>query len=79
MTHELVLELTLDVRPGGKSAVVMKSPEGLFLEVVPNRKLVTTDAYTHWTAEAKKQHEAMGFAEGWGLCAKQLEALAKTL
>lgn len=33
----------------------------------------------HMTAEAKAQHETMGFHEGWGLCAEQLEAVAKTL
>lgn len=43
----------LDVRPGGSSLVVMRSPEGkefanpgVFLEVVPNERIVTTDAYT---------------------------------
>ena len=102
-----------DVRPGGRSLVVMRDPEGnefpnpgVFLEVVPNRRLVFTDAYTggwvpaekpfmtaivtfepegkgtrytavarHWTAEAKAQHEAMGFHEGWGQCADQLAEL----
>jgi uncharacterized protein YndB with AHSA1/START domain len=33
----------------------------------------------HWTAEARAEHEAMGFHEGWGQCADQLEALASTL
>ena len=33
----------------------------------------------HWNAEAKAKHEAMGFHAGWGQCADQLEALAKTL
>lgn len=33
----------------------------------------------HWTVEDRKAHEAMGFHEGWGLCADQLEALVKTL
>ena len=42
-----------DVRPGGSSLIVMKSPEGqefpnrgVYLEVVPNKKLVFTDAFT---------------------------------
>ncbi len=42
-----------DVRVGGSSLIVMKSPEGkefpnrgVYLEVVPNQKLVFTDAYT---------------------------------
>lgn len=33
----------------------------------------------HWTVEDKEAHEKMGFQEGWGLCAAQLEELAKTL
>ena len=43
----------LDVRMGGASMVVMRDPEGndipcsgVYLEVVPNRRLVFTDAYT---------------------------------
>lgn len=43
----------IDVRPGGRFNFVMASPEGqefpntgLFLEVVPNKKIVTTDAIT---------------------------------
>lgn len=42
-----------DLRPGGSSLVVMRSPEGqefpsrgVYLEVVKNEKLVVTDAYT---------------------------------
>jgi uncharacterized protein YndB with AHSA1/START domain len=31
----------------------------------------------HWTAEACKQHSEMGFAEGWGVCADQLQALCE--
>lgn len=108
----------LDVRPGGSSLVVMKSPEGhefpnpgVYLEVVPNKKLVFTDAYTrawepsakpmmtveltfedlgngqskytarafHWTKEDREQHEKMGFKEGWGICADQLEAVVSKL
>jgi uncharacterized protein YndB with AHSA1/START domain len=33
----------------------------------------------HWSEEAKAQHEAMGFHEGWGKVAEQLEAVAKRL
>ncbi len=33
----------------------------------------------HWTAEAKKEHEQMGFHEGWGKAADQLEELAQSL
>lgn len=48
-----VARAELDVRPGGQSRIVMLSPEGnefpshgLYLEVVPERKLVFTDAFT---------------------------------
>jgi uncharacterized protein YndB with AHSA1/START domain len=51
----------LDVRPGGASLVVMRGPDGaefpypgVYLEVVPNEKLVATDAYTQaWVPSAK--------------------------
>ena len=43
----------LDVQPGGASLVVMRSPDGndmpcpgVYLDVVPNQRLVFTDAYT---------------------------------
>jgi uncharacterized protein YndB with AHSA1/START domain len=106
-----------DVRVGGSSRMIFRGPEGqefpnqgVYLEVIPNTKLVFTDAYTeawipsakpfmtaaitfadeggktrytavarHWTAEDKAQHEQMGFHDGWGKAADQLEALARTL
>ena len=47
-----VAALELDVRPGGIFSTTMRSPEGqefpnvgVFLEVVPNERLVTTDAF----------------------------------
>ena len=107
----------VDLRPGGGNVLVMADPEGneypnpgQYLEIVPNEKLVFTDAYVgdwepspkpfmtvtltfkdeggktrytavakHWTVEDRKAHEAMGFHEGWGQCADQLEALVKTI
>jgi len=108
----------LDVRAGGSSFIVMKGPNGeevenrgVYLEVVPNKKIVFTDAFTtawlpsdkpfmtgivlleplgdgrtkytamarHWTEEDKQTHEAMGFHEGWGAAADQLEALVATI
>jgi uncharacterized protein YndB with AHSA1/START domain len=109
----------VDLRVGGANRMVMQSPDGqeipcpgTYLEVVPNRKLVFTDAYTgdwlprtdgkpfmtaiitfededgktrytarvrHWSAEDKAAHEEMGFHAGWGQCADQLAALAKTI
>ena len=106
--------IEMDMKPGGRSAMVMRGPngeehpmEGVFLEVVPARRIVFTDAYKagwipqppfftgfmeftpegdktryigrarHWTAEAYEQHKAMGFVDGWGKVAEQLEEVAK--
>ena len=51
----------LDVRPGGTSLVVMRAPDGnefpnrgVYLDVVPNERLVLTDAYTSaWEPSSK--------------------------
>lgn len=51
----------LDVRPGGSSLIIMRGPDGtdlpnpgVYLEVVPNQKLVLTDAYTRaWEPSSK--------------------------
>jgi uncharacterized protein YndB with AHSA1/START domain len=51
----------LDVRPGGANLIVMRGPEGpdmpnhgVYLEVVPNERLVFTDAYVKaWEPSAK--------------------------
>jgi len=107
----------LDVRPGGTNLVVMRSPDGqdmpnrgVYLEVVPGRKIVFTDSFTeawqpsekpfmtavltfepeggktrytarvyHPTAADRETHEKMGFHQGWGICADQMAALAKTI
>jgi len=114
-----VSKAEVDPRPGGRNNITMNGPNGevmpnngTYLEVVPNAKIVFTDAFTegfapkegapfmvailtfedegagqtrytarvrHWTAEAREQHEAMGFHAGWGVAADQLEAVAKTL
>ncbi|HPE49151.1 MAG TPA: SRPBCC domain-containing protein [Hyphomonas sp.] len=113
-----VTEAKLDLRPGGATFHRMRGPEGedvplhgQYLEVIPGRRVVTTDAYTgdwvpsakpfmtaivtfrdlgngttlyravarHWSAEDKAAHEAMGFHEGWGMAADQLEELAQSL
>jgi uncharacterized protein YndB with AHSA1/START domain len=51
----------LDVRPGGASLVVMRGPDGVdmpnrgvYLEVVPNERLVVTDAFTKAWEPAEK-------------------------
>lgn len=114
-----VTEAKLDLRPGGASYHRMEGPDGevnhihgQYLEVVPGRRVVGTDAYVgdwvpsenppfmtsiitfrdlgdgttlyraiarHWSEEAMKGHEAMGFHDGWGKAADQLEELAKSL
>jgi uncharacterized protein YndB with AHSA1/START domain len=51
----------MDVRPGGSAYFVMRGPDGkdlpnrgVYLEVVPNAKLVSTDAYvTAWEPSEK--------------------------
>ena len=51
----------LDVRPGGANLIVMRGPDGrdmpnrgVYLEVVPNQRLVFTDAYVSaWEPSAK--------------------------
>lgn len=107
-----------DPRAGGNCLIVMRGPDGqefanpgVYLEVVPNERIVSTDAYTrawepaekpfmtltvtfedlgggrtrytararHWNEEDRRQHEAMGFAEGWGRCTDQLTELAARL
>lgn len=108
-----------DLRPGGAWTTMMYGPDGeefenpgLILEVVPNEKLVFTDAFTegwvpaegggmmtavltferqpdgrtlyiaragHPTVDKLKEHEQMGFHEGWGVVADQMEAVAKTM
>lgn len=103
-----------DWRAGGRNATIMRGPdgeefpnEGVFLEVVPNKRFMFTDAFQagwipakafmvatfelspegkgtryrasarHWDEAAKKQHEDMGFAGGWAMCADQLAELAE--
>jgi uncharacterized protein YndB with AHSA1/START domain len=56
-----ITKVDFDVRAGGRSNFVMKSPEGqefpnegVFLEVAPNEKIVTTDAFTEGWKPAGK-------------------------
>lgn len=56
-----VVEATLDVRPGGSTMIVMRGPDGpdmpmpgIYLDVVPNERLVFTDAFTSaWVPSGK--------------------------
>ena len=110
-------KVEMDLRPGGGNVFTMADENGTeypnpgqYLEIVPNEKLVFTDAFTagwetsekpffvgvltfedeggktrytararHWNAEDMESHKKMGFEEGWGICADQLEEVAKTL
>ncbi len=118
-----VTDCEIDLRPGGMFRTVMCSPEGqefpnagCYLEVVPNERLIWTDALlpgyrpsdkgiaadhlfmtaiitmapegagTRYTALAlhrdeagRKQHEEMGFHEGWSTVLDQLVEHAKTM
>ncbi|MEV4605845.1 SRPBCC domain-containing protein [Neorhizobium sp. LMR1-1-1.1] len=85
-----VTEARSDLRPGGESFVLMEGPNGekipnpgVYLEIVPGRKLVFTDAYTatavHWNEEDMKAHQQMGFEEGWGIVADQMAEVAKMI
>ncbi|SDC12079.1 Uncharacterized conserved protein YndB, AHSA1/START domain [Sphingomonas sp. YR710] len=106
--------IEMDLRAGGRNCMDMIGPdgnamrnEGVVLEVVTNRRIVFTDAFTagwkpqapfmvaiftfepegdgtrytasarHWNAETLKQHEEMGFINGWTVVAGQLAAIAE--
>lgn len=108
-------KVVMDLRVGGGNVITMADEAGneypnagQYLEIVPNEKLVFTDAFVgdwapsakpfftafilledagpgktkytavarHWTAEDAEGHKKMGFHEGWGMCAAQLEELA---
>lgn len=110
--------IEVDLRVGGANFILMRGPDGaefpnrgVYLEIVPGKKLVFTDAYTkawepsekpfftgiltfedagngktkytaravHWTEADREAHEKMGFHEGWGKCAEQLEEVAAKL
>lgn len=112
-----VASCELDVRPGGAcnttfdvDGTIMEN-DGVYLEVIPNKKLVFTDTYSagwkpkpepfmtaiitfddngdgttnytatvrHRTKEAAATHKDMGFYDGWGIVADQLEAYAQGL
>ena len=112
--------VALDWRSGGRFALTMRGPDGsaqpgdgVLLEVVPERRIIFTNALNadwvpqaaqplavvgmfelsdagggkthyrassrHWSAEDRARHDEMGFAEGWGIAADQLEAVARGL
>lgn len=112
-----VTKCELDVRAGGACCTTFDvdgnivENNGVYLEVIPNEKIVFTDTYTagwkpkadpfmtailtfedigdgrtrytatvrHRSPESAAQHKAMGFHEGWGIVAGQLEAYAQSI
>lgn len=112
-----VTAVDIDLRVGGRfntrfevEGNVMDN-KGVYLEVIPEKKLVFTDAYTegwkpapdpfmtailllddapdggttytaiarHRSADARQAHADMGFIDGWGTVATQLETYARNL
>lgn len=107
----------IDLRVGGRFNTTFDvdgnrmENKGVYLEVIPQEKLVFTDAYTedwkpspepfmtaillfsdsedggtaytaiarHRSPETRETHEQMGFYDGWGTVATQLEDYAKGL
>lgn len=61
--------------PSGKAFMVST----VTFEDAPGGGTTYTAVARHWSEEDMKQHEQMGFHEGWGKAADQLEALAKSL
>lgn len=113
-----VKDVVQELRIGGISSMKICGPDGeefpnngIVLEAITNKKLVTTDAFinawtpserafmvatteledlgdgttkytasaTHWNDEAREEHIKMGFYEGWGTAATQLEEFVATL
>lgn len=64
-----------DWRPAGQPFMVAE----ITFEDAGGGKTKYTARAMHWNEETKQQHEKMGFHEGWGQCATQLEEVAKTL
>lgn len=63
--------VTADLQPAGPFMI------GVW-EIAPEGKGTRyTATARHWTEEAAKQHDEMGFTEGWGACADQLKALCE--
>lgn len=112
-----VTACAIDLKVGGKFNTTFEVDgnemhnNGVWLELIENRKLVFTDTYTegwkpspdpfmtaililkdtgdggteytaiarHRSVEKARQHEQMGFYDGWGTVATQLEDYAKGL
>ncbi len=62
-------------QPSGKAFMVGE----ITLADAPGGGTLYTAVARHWNAQDRAEHEKMGFHQGWGIAADQLEALAKTL
>lgn len=62
-------------KPSGRPFIVAD----LTLEDAGDGKTRYSVVVRHWTEEARAEHEAMGFHEGWGKAADQLEELAQRI
>lgn len=51
----------------------------LTLADAPDGRTAYRASARHWNAADTKAHDEMGFAEGWGICADQLEEVARHL
>ncbi len=58
-------------KPFMTAEIILKDAEG--------GKTHYTATARHWSAEDRRNHEEMGFRDGWTQAARQLEELAKTL
>jgi uncharacterized protein YndB with AHSA1/START domain len=65
-----------DWRPGTAKPFMVGD---IMLADAPGGGTLYTAVCRHWSAEDRDAHEKMGFHEGWGKAADQLEALARTL
>lgn len=66
-------------RPGWRPSARAFMTAEVSFEDAGRGKTLYTARVTHWSAEDRREHEEMGFPEGWSRAADQLEALAKTL
>lgn len=62
-------------QPSGKAFMVAQ----VTLADAPGGGTLYKAVATHWSAADCEEHFKMGFHQGWGIAADQLEALAKTL
>jgi uncharacterized protein YndB with AHSA1/START domain len=62
-------------QPSGKAFMVVE----ITMADAPGGGTLYKTIARHWNAGDRQSHTEMGFQQGWGIAAYQLEALAKTL